>query len=1480
MTPAPEAPQPPPGGGDETAPAPRPALVHPRSVEALVAEAVATWRAALSARADSSALTDVTRLGDAQLDLSAAHPSGTAQLFAGRETRLSNLVREGSALASAKRSARAVTALAQEHAARYGLASAFLAIGVASWLESAPDGATPTVVRAPVLLRPVAIRPRGRGDSDYDLTLEPSLDVNPLLAGALRRRGALLDPAALARGAFAESGFDPRPALDRLRGLGEALLDGFTLDDRLLVGTFVHPEQVLVDDLDALASQMADHEVLRALAGDARAVAALHHPLPEAIVGDRSIDNERGVGDLDAAQYRVLDAVAGGHHLLVDAPPGADVAGTVAAIVADAAAAGRTVLHVAGHRRAGTALTERLELLGLGDLALDIAPDSGWRAQVAQRLLSAMTVQPVDVDEEKIVIVQRELARRRERLSGYIEALHERREPWATSAYDALQALARLTSGRPAPQTRVRLSPAVAEAMNDERRAQATTDLVRAADLGAFDPAATSSPWHGADLVTPQQAEGALDTARRLLSEELPELRTAVTETAESTGLAPAGTLAQWGAQLRLLDGVRHALDVFRPLVFERSAADLVAATAPKAWRAERDVEMTGMVRRRLVKQAKDMVRPGHPVADLHGALVDVQALRETWMAHSPGGGWPRLPEGLARLAADHRAVLGDVEELSDVLGAARTGGDLSALPWGELEARLRRLLADDVALERLPERTALVQHLRRQGLGELLDDLERRHVPVPLVAAELDLAWWSTVFEAILAVDPTIAGYDGTALARLAAEFRTLDRRHLQDRARWSLAASREVLRTRLRAADTQTQELFAEIVEHRFAGLRPAVERYGEITRHLRPCLVGSPMLVPHLLPAARTEDVVVLDAAGHLPLEVVVQAVARARQVVVVGDTRSASGTALTALAQVLPVIALHADASRRDPHLTTFLQDHGYADVLTATPLPVSRSLLSLDVVDGSGVPTSDGEVETTRAEVEHVVEMVVDHALSRPEESLAVVCGSRTHADRVRDAVLAEVRDNPALGQFFRAGATEPFAVVEIGGTQGLSRETVLLSLGYGRTPHGRVLHRFGVLSEPSGDGALLEAVGAARHRLQVVSCFRAAELDRDRLKTPGLRMLADLLALAESRTVPAALDDQYPAAGGLAEADLADPDRLVLDLAERLWRAGLTVELHHGVPGGTRLPLVVGHPDVHDEWLVAVLTDDEEYVAEPSLRVRDRQVTERLESLGWTVAQVWSAALFLDPQGEADAIAALTADAAGQRLGQIAAMRRGGATRAPRADVAPTSPEVDAGVETADPASEVADGDVAEDVALPVAEPAEETVLTVPAAQEQEPEPEPEPESAEGVQDAEPADDAADAEQAEDVQDEAPGDDGGSAAEHVVTLLDVDPGEERPAAPPATPVHRSLPRWDPPIPPGWELEPLLPVRGPRPAVQKGLPIGAYTADQLDELVAWILADGVERDDAALGDALRRELGVTRRGVRVETAVRSAVRRAR
>jgi hypothetical protein len=252
--------------------------------------------------------------------------------------------------------------------------------------------------------------------------------------------------------------------------------------------------------------------------------------------------------------------------------------------------------------------------------------------------------------------------------------------------------------------------------------------------------------------------------------------------------------------------------------------------------------------------------------------------------------------------------------------------------------------------------------------------------------------------------------------------------------------------------------------------------------------------------------------------------------------------------------------------------------------------------------------------------------------------------------------------------------------------------------------------------------------------------------------------------------------------------------------------------------------MVVGHPDAPGRMLVAVLTDDEAYVAEPSVRVRDRLMADRLERLGWTVVRVWSAAAFLDPEAEVDRI------------------RRAVHACVPK----PVEPRTGTAV-IGLPPSWTDDEPAAEAIARVAAALAELPDEPVPAER-------PAPEAAQAVQ-------AAQAAQAAQDDDET-----ASAAEDDDETVPAAEDDAQPPSRPLSVVHVE--------------QPLLPVRtGPRPDVRRGLPIAAYSDDQLDDLVAWLRSDGEERSRDELAAALREELGVTRRSFRIDTAVRAAITRA-
>ncbi|ERH20996.1 hypothetical protein HMPREF1979_03255, partial [Actinomyces johnsonii F0542] len=100
--------------------------------------ALSDWRSQLVDLGGVASLDDITLL-DGVVDLTAAHPSGLAQLYAGRPTHLSSIVRERNALGEARQSLREVSARTDILARQFGVAPVYLAIGVATWNETVPQ---------------------------------------------------------------------------------------------------------------------------------------------------------------------------------------------------------------------------------------------------------------------------------------------------------------------------------------------------------------------------------------------------------------------------------------------------------------------------------------------------------------------------------------------------------------------------------------------------------------------------------------------------------------------------------------------------------------------------------------------------------------------------------------------------------------------------------------------------------------------------------------------------------------------------------------------------------------------------------------------------------------------------------------------------------------------------------------------------------------------------------------------------------------------------------------------------------------------------------------------------------------------------------------------------------------------------------------------------------------------------------------------
>lgn len=1285
------------------------------------------------------------------IELSAAHPTGVAQLYAGRPTRLSVLVREQGALAHALVRARDVLGAQAHMIEAHGIGPVYLAIGTVSWTEGshadnlrtgaagevAPGTpAMPTRVSGPALLCPVKLEP---DDDDVIIRREPMVALWGPLETALTKRGAGEDLEAVLSATAGAHGFTTTRALAELREVGQRRLVSFDLYDSLTIGQYQHPVREALTALDEARPGLVHSPMLRAIAGVEGATDAIVQTPPEPQPADRDPRVEHGVGDLDPLQHDALDAVAAGGHLFLTTPAGTASAPTVLAILVDQILAGRSVTYVAGTTRHARALAEEAERWGLSEMVADYT-SGDWQRRVTRRVLNALSREEVAPADDEIAHNRAALTRVRSDLGGYMDRLHVRMAPWGVSAYDCLQVLTDLTTGESIPRTRVRFDIETLTRIAHDGATRAR-ELIQATDrLGIMREAASKNAWHRVVLASPDDVEPAVAAVREMSAAALPRVTADIERTVRETGLTRAETLGQWEDQLHMLEGVGAVLDVFEPEIFEASAGDMVIATATKAWREDRSIHMRASQRRRLVKQARDYVRPGRTVEDLHAELIAVQKQRTIWRRYAPGGGFPTLPEGLQRMREGARRLRRDLERLEKLLGPSYAG--LTRWPLAEIARRLTALADDDDAIAMLPERVGTIHEIHELGLDALIEDLRERGVGPEHAVAELDLAWWASALSQILRSDRRLQTFNGDKLEELVNDLRALDLAQVNSLATQALRRFREHSAQRVARRRDEATKLRQAIESGSVAGLLHAVGG-SALGRALVPLQIVPPALASQLAQTGVQVDLVILEGVEASPLGELAVPLGRASQVIVVGEKRAAGDDLISLASSLLPALTLPVGSNRMNGVVASFLADHGYGAQIVPIAQPSHPAGLEYVLVDGRGMPAPGANpVESTSQEVAKVVDLVIAHALERPEDSLAVIACNDRHAQRLSEAVLSAVADSPAIDAFFRTDNDEPFVVSSLSRCQGISRERVILTLGYGKTPHGRVIHDFGEIASDNGAAYLAHALLATRGDLTIVTALDPDETDMRRIATEGTHMMHDLLHRAKYDP-----KDRSPLeiARRLDEEEGA-PDRLLVDLAERLYSLGLTVVPNVGPEDGLRIPLAIGHPDLPEELLVAVMTDNATYVGEPSLRRRDRHWADRLREYGWVTHMVFSTAVFMDPQGEAERI-----------LEKVLAVVEERTTPAP--------------------------------VAAPVPERVRE------------------------------------------------GDFG---------LPDPVQGPSR--------------------------------RPPRPNIARGLPLAAYSDDQLDDLLAWIRADGTERSEAEEVGQLIAELGLTRRGEQIEAILTHVVRR--
>jgi very-short-patch-repair endonuclease len=1133
--------------------------------------------------------------------------------------------------------------------------------------------AGPSEPNAPLLLRGLSITTRPGGTA-IELRLTGEAQLNTVLLHVLAHQGVRVDEQELLE-AGDDTGGD-------VTGLGEALakaardIPGFVVRDAALFGAFTYLKQPMVDDLDEVDALAAsdlvaalanDHDALdsvRSLAGDVSATQVDYSP----------VDAEYLILDADASQSYVVNAALAGRNLVVQGPPGTGKSQTIANLIACLIADGRSVLFVAQKRAAITAVLDRLTTVGLGDLCLDLFAATSSRRYVADQLARVLDAQD-EVRRPDTRRLHEQLTASRDQLVRHSDAL-DRPRAAGLSLLDCFSLAAGLPPGVRVP-LRIPLDVSVGWPVGElDRLADAVNEL---ASRGGLDPQREQRPGWSVNALTTSERVGAgnraLDAVRGRL---LPDATDAFAVLARELGVPALDRPSDATTVLNELTELDRLLAAAPTLFCSADGSpspvsdddlELLLCATDKRYAKQRGRKPGFGDRRRARRRAAELV-PEVTGQGLHELLRAAQTARMTWAR----GGYAGPP----RVSATYPRAVGAVTALGAglvQLGCFVQGVALAELAVSELVAFCDQLGGDRRRGE-LPRCHELEQQLGAAGAGGLLR-WAREHPGAVGAAGELaDLLRFAVVHAVIedaLSTDPALASTSGVELTDATTLFRDRDQQHLAANAHRVRRAAAERLAAMLNAHPEQHRLIKREAAKKRnVTAVRKLFGQAPEVLTVASPCWAMSPLQVSRLLPNRACFDVVVFDEASQVRPPDAIPALVRARQVVVAGDSRQlpptdfftkvldggdgdddadgedadvraehpdtaprppiarpAGGGPLTDGAESILAaldIALAGQSRRllwhyrsRDERLIAVSNAHVYANSLTTFPTAAGDHVLRHEVVPPS--PGVQG-VTSPVAEVDKVVELALEHLREHPQRSLGIICFGVKHTTRVKDALDERLAAEPELLDAAEAHA-EPLFVKNIERVQGDERDTIIVSVGYGRETDGRVRLFWGPLLRAGGERRLNVAISRARAQMTLVSSFAADDLTHDAHPSAGYQLMYRFF--------------RFMASGGTDLGDDRARDATLnpfeLDVRDRLTQAGLDVVPQWGV-GRYRIDFAVRHPEHPGRFVLAVEADGAMYHSGHLARERDRLRQQLLEDRGWTFHRIWSTDWFNDADAE------------------------------------------------------------------------------------------------------------------------------------------------------------------------------------------------------------------------------------------------------
>lgn len=537
-----------------------------------------------------------------------------------------------------------------------------------------------------------------------------------------------------------------------------------------------------------------------------------------------------------------------------------------------------------------------------------------------------------------------------------------------------------------------------------------------------------------------------------------------------------------------------------------------------------------------------------------------------------------------------------------------------------------------------------LTHSIHSIGLSSIINKVESKELPLDIIEECFLYNFYNTLIKEAFREYPILVNFSRLSHEQVIKKYKELDKQFiLQNRKKVAyLASQRDVPRGYRSNKKSELTEL--SLIENevskkkRHIPIRQLVKRASKALQGLKPCFMMSPLSVSQYLPPNEIEfDVLVVDEASQLRPEEALGSIARAKQIVIVGDPKQLPPTSFfdsmektndndtvasesesildICLNLYKPIRQLRWHYRSQHESLISFSNQQFYDSNLLVFPSPTGINSDELGIknhyLDNATYQNRKNKVEA-KVIIEHLERQMKKY----PDKSIGIGTFNSDQRDMIQDLLDEKEKTSPIVANYiaYWKKSSEPFFIKNLENLQGDERDVIYISTTYGKDKDThKVYQRFGPINSDTGWRRLNVMITRSKQKMEVFTSMKSSDINVSENSSRGVRALKSFLHFLETSTLT-----KVPEITGKG-FDSEFEESVYNILSE----VGYKTIPQVGV-AGYFIDLAVVSEKNSNDFVLAIECDGATYHSSKSARDRDRLKQEVLEQLGWTVYRIWS----------------------------------------------------------------------------------------------------------------------------------------------------------------------------------------------------------------------------------------------------------------